>query len=156
MSNSNNSPLDAAIDSETAFVASLSPQQRELMDAYETRMNNLAADQVSQVVDGITAHFPGLAPAIRAITSIAHGDMAGGSCACWPKSSPTDATPAWPDNGQGDLAIDERIELLAGLINHMPSQRAVLLALADHIASSGQDWPRCCGDLYPTLNLTLL
>jgi hypothetical protein len=156
MSNPNASPIDAAIDAETAFVASLSPEQRELMGAYENRMNDLAFEQVGRTVDGIIAHFPGLAPAVRAIASIAHGDLAGGNCACWPKSSPADATPAWPDNGQGDLAIDERLELLAGLVNHLPAQRAVLLALADHIASSGQDWPRCCGDLYPTLNLTLL
>ena len=72
-------------------------------------------------------------------------------------NAPTDATPAWPEDGDGGLAIDDRLELLAGLINHLPAQRATLLVLAVHIAHAGHDFPRCCSDVYPKLNrLTLL
>ena len=71
--------------------------------------------------------------------------------------APADVTPEWPEGEERDIIRDERLELLAGLINHLPAQRAVLLALAVHIAHAGHDFPRCCADLYPELNrLTLL
>ena len=51
---------------------------------------------------------------------------------------------------------EDQLFLLAGLIHHLPAQRAMLLALVDHLTISGQEWPNCCTELYPDLNLTLL
>ena len=47
--------------------------------------------------------------------------------------------------------IDERLALLAGLINHLPEQRFVLLALARDILDAGADFPECCTATEPTL-----
>jgi hypothetical protein len=66
-----------------------------------------------------------------------------------------DATPAWPRDADGKLVIDERLALLAGLCNHLLQHRAVFLALAEHIAEVGRDWPRCCTELFPTVRVEL-
>ncbi len=75
-------------DAYDRLAAQLSPAQRVLLAQAETDASNQAADDQAMLVDMICRHFPGLEPAVRAIASIAHGDLAGGNCACWPKSSP--------------------------------------------------------------------
>lgn len=153
-------------DAGQQLAATLTAEQNQLLTQHEQDLNDMSSREIGNVIDSICAHFPGLEPAVRALTDISHGDVPGGSCACGIDLSsqmsllgpvaPADATPEWPVDEKHDLIIDDRLELLAGLCNHLPVQRAVLVALADHIASSGQDWPRCCGDLYPALKLTLL
>ena len=64
-----------------------------------------------------------------------------------------DVTPEWPVDERGDLRIDERLALPAGLINHLPAQRFVFLALARHILDAGADFPRCCTATEPPLRL---
>ena len=59
---------------------------------------------------------------------------------------PPDATPEWPESACGHLHIDDRLRLMAGLVNHTPALKAVVLALAEHIIDTGRPWPACCTD----------
>jgi hypothetical protein len=144
-----------ASSAEDVLRATLSAEQAALFDTYEQASADAWLHERDELVDGLARFLPGLEPAVRAYVALHQGCQPLLPTTA-PALAPADATPAWPTDEEGGLAIDPRLELLAGLCNHLPAQRAALIAIADHIASAGHDWPQCCADVYPELKLSLL
>jgi hypothetical protein len=62
------------------FRASLSPEQVAIYVELDVLGGERTTAEQDRFVEQLAEHFPGIAPAIRALTDGSHGDVSGGSC----------------------------------------------------------------------------
>jgi hypothetical protein len=65
---------------DAAFEAALSPEQQAIYRELEDLWGECNYLEQKRFVEQLAAHFPGLAPAIFAITDGGHGDVTSGRC----------------------------------------------------------------------------